>query len=264
VVSAAQLAADAAAVDAAVAAVAVADQNLAQATLAAPMTGVVSAVGVTVGQTVSAGSTSSAIDIIDPTAHSVSLAVDVTKIPLVKVGQKAQVAPDGTGSLLDATVTYVAAAPSSSSSTSYQVLLTFTGSPSGLRDGIQAAVTVVVAEAANTLSVPSSAVQHLGSLSYVTVVTGTTTKRQIVTVGAIGPQYTQITQGLTAGQTVMLADLAAPIPTSTLNSRFARIAGAGGLGGLGGTGGLGGAGGFGGTGTGGGRTGAGTGTGAGR
>ncbi|MFI5100392.1 MAG: efflux RND transporter periplasmic adaptor subunit, partial [Actinomycetes bacterium] len=217
---------------------AVARQNLVQAVIVSPFDGVVSAVGLTVGQTATAGSASSAVDVIDPVSHTVSIAVDVAKIPLVKVGQKATVVPDGSGTALAATVSYVAVAPSTSGGSSYLVRLTFGGTPAGLRDGIQAAVTLVVAQASDALSVPTSAVSHLGSLTYVTVLDAGTPRRTIVTVGAVGPLYTQITRGLTAGQQVVLADVDAAIPTSTLNNRFARFAGAGGLGGLGGTGGF--------------------------
>jgi len=232
-VSAAALAADQAGVDAAVTALAVANQNLTQAVLVAPISGLVSSVGVTVGQKVSGGASSTAIDVIDPTAHSVSLSVAVTNIPLVKVGQAATVVPDGTGTTLHATVSYVAAAPSTSGGSTYLVRLAFTAATgSGLRNGIQASVSLVVAQATDVLAVPTSAVHHLGTLSYVTIVDGTTLTRRIVSVGAVGPVFTQIIRGLSAGQEVLLADVTAPIPTSTVNSRLARFAGAGGLGGL--------------------------------
>ncbi len=237
-VSAAQLAADQAAVDAAQAELAVARQNLAQAVIVSPFAGTVSSVGLTVGQTATAGSASSAIDVIDPVLHSVSVPVDVAEVPLVEVGQQATVVPDGTGRPLAATVSYVAAAPTTSGGSSYLVRLTFGGTPAGLRDGIQASVTLVVAEAKDALSVPTSAVQHLGALTYVLLLQGDTQQRQVVTVGAVGPLYTQITGGLSAGQQVVLADVRAAIPTSTINNRFARFAGAAGLGGLGGAGGF--------------------------
>jgi HlyD family secretion protein len=241
-VSAAQLAADQAAVDAAVAQLALAEQNLAQATIVSPIDGVVSLVGLAVGAQASAGSSSSAIDVINPDGHGVTLSVDVTKIAEVKVGEKATVVPDGSTAALPATVSYVAVAPSSSGSSAYPVHLSFTGRPTGLRDGIQAAVSLVTAQTAGSLSVPTSAVYHLGSLAYVLLLDGSTTKRQIVTVGGVGAVYTQITKGLSAGQQVVLADVSAAIPTSTTSSRFARFAagvgaGAGGLGGAGLTGG---------------------------
>jgi HlyD family secretion protein len=238
VVSAAQLAAAQADLDAAEAELAVALQNLAQAVIVSPFDGVVAAVGLTVGSTATAGSAGSAVEVIDPGTHTVSLSVDVAKIPLVKVGQKATVVPDGTGRPLPATVSYVAAAPSTSGGSSYLVRLTFGAATTGLRDGIQAAVTLIVAQVTGALSVPTSAVQHLGRLTYVTLLDAGTQKRQVVTVGAVGSLYTQVTQGLTAGQQVVLADVGAAIPTSTTNNRFARFAGAVGLGGLGGSGGF--------------------------
>jgi multidrug efflux pump subunit AcrA (membrane-fusion protein) len=234
-VSSSQLAADQAAVDAAEAQVAVARQNLRQAVITSPLTGVVATVGVTVGGSVSAGSSTSAVQVIDTTAHIVTVGVDVTKVPLVKAGQHATVVPDGTSQELTGTVSYVAAAPSSSGGSTYEVRLTLDSAPADLRSGIQAAVTIVVTEATG-LAVPTSAVGHLGSVAYVIVAEGGTTSRQVVTVGAVGAQYTQVTKGLNAGQQVVLANVDEAIPSSTQNNRFSRFAGAGGLGGLGGGG----------------------------
>jgi HlyD family secretion protein len=60
----------------------------------------------------------------------------------------------------------------------------------------------------------------------------------VVTVGAVGSEYTEITKGLSAGQQVVLANLDEAIPTNSFTNRFGRFAGggAGGLGGLGGGG----------------------------
>ena len=224
-VSAAQLAADQAAVDAANASLALAQQQLSQAIIVSPLTGVVSSVGLTVGQQAIAGSTTTAVDVIDPTGHGVTLSVDVTKIPQVKVGDKATVVPDGTAIPLEATVSYVAAAPITSSGTAYNVQLEFTSNPTKLRDGIQTAVTITTAQTSKALAVPTSAVNHRGALDYVLIPDGSATKRQIITVGAIGAIYTQVTQGLTGGQRVVLADPNQPIPTNTITGRIARITG---------------------------------------
>jgi HlyD family secretion protein len=224
-VSAAQLAADQSAVDAANANLVLAQQQLSQARIVSPLTGVVSSVGLTVGQQATAGSTSSAVDVIDPTGHGVTLSVDVTKIPQVKVGDKATVVPDGSSVPLAATVSYVAAAPTSSSSTAYNVQLAFGANPTTLRDGIQAAVTITTSQAVNALAVPTSAVNHRGALDYVLVPSGASTKAQFITVGSVGAIYTQITGGLTAGQRVVLANPSTPIPTSTITGRIARITG---------------------------------------
>jgi len=224
-VSAAQLAADQSAVDAANASLVLAQQQLSQATIVSPFTGVVSSVGLTVGQQATAGSATSAVDVIDPTGHGVTLSVDVTKIPQVKVGDKAIVVPDGSATPLAATVSYVAAAPTSSTSTAYNVQLAFVSNPTSLRDGIQAAVTITTAQAVNALAVPTSAVNHRGAINYVLVLNGTTTKAQLITVGSVGAIYTQVIGGLTAGQRVVLANPNTPIPTSTITGRVARITG---------------------------------------
>jgi multidrug efflux pump subunit AcrA (membrane-fusion protein) len=224
-VSAAQLAADQAAVDAANADLVLAQQQLSQASIVSPFTGVVSSVGLTVGQQATAGSTTDAIDVIDPTGHGVILSVDVTKIPQVKLGEKATVVPDGSSIPLAATVSDVAAAPTTSSSTAYNVQLAFTSNPTKLRDGVQAAVTITTAKAVNALAVPTSAINHLGSLSYVLVPNGSATKIQIITVGSVGALYSQVTGGLTAGQRVVLANPNTPIPTSTATGRIAQITG---------------------------------------
>ena len=224
-VSAAQLAADQAAIDAAKASLVVAQQQLSEATIVSPFTGVVSSVGLTVGQQATAGSATTTVDVIDPTGHGVTLSVDVTKIPQIKVGQKATVVPDGSATPLAATVSYVAAAPATTGSTAYTVQLAFVSNPTTLRYGIQAAVTITTGQAANALAVPTSAVNHRGTLAYVLVPNGSTTKAQIITVGAVGAVYTQVTQGLNAGQKVVLANPNQAIPTSTITGRIARITG---------------------------------------
>ena len=224
-VSAAQLAADQSAVDAANASLALAQQQLSQASIVSPLTGVVSSVGLTVGQQATAGSTTTAVDVIDPTGHGVTLSVDVTKIPQVKVGDKTSVVPDGSATALAASVSYVAAAPTASTSTAYNVQLAFVSNPTSLRDGIQAAVTITTAQAVNALAVPTSAVNHRGAINYVLVLNGTTTKAQLITVGSVGAIYTQVIGGLTAGQRVVLANPNTPIPTSTITGRVARITG---------------------------------------
>jgi multidrug efflux pump subunit AcrA (membrane-fusion protein) len=88
---------------------------------------------------------------------------------------------------------------------------------------------------ADALTVPTSAVHTAGGggLHTVTVVSGSKTGTVRVQVGAVGPDLTQITSGLQEGQTVMLADLNAPLPSNTTN----RGLGTGGGFGGGGTGG---------------------------
>jgi hypothetical protein len=82
--------------------------------------------------------------------------------------------------------------------------------------------------------VPSSAVHTLGAASFVYELSKGKEVEHTVTVGAVGTTLTQITDGLKSGDKVVLANLAASIPSAgTSTSPF----GGGGLGGLGGGGG---------------------------
>jgi hypothetical protein len=71
----------------------------------------------------------------------------------------------------------------------------------------------------------------------VTVTDNGTQQSVTVTTGVVGPDLTEIASGLTEGQTVVLADLTAAIPTSTASSRAGSGALGAGSGFTGGTGG---------------------------
>lgn len=220
-----QITADQAAVNAAAAEVAVAQQNLAAATIHSPIAGTVAAVGIQPGDPVSADSTTATIEVIGAGPLVVTVSVDVTKIPSIKAGQPATVLPDGGTGTLPATVTSVGVAPSTTGGTAYPVTLGFTGSPPDVRDGIGAAVTIATARAENALAVPTTAVTRTAAGDFVTVLADGKTRRTPVQVGAVGTDYTQITRGITAGATVVLADLDEAVPSSSTSTRFGPRAG---------------------------------------
>jgi HlyD family secretion protein len=220
-----QITADQAAVNAAAAEVAVAQQNLAAATIHSPIAGTVAAVGIQPGDPVSADSTTATIEVIGAGPHVVTVPVDVTKIPSIKAGQPATVLPDGGTGVLPATVTSVGVAPSTTGGTAYPVTLGFTGNPPDVRDGIGAAVTITTARAENALAVPTTAVTRTAAGDFVTVLADGKTRRTPVQVGAVGTDYTQITRGITAGATVVLADLDEAVPSSSTSTRFGPRAG---------------------------------------
>jgi len=229
--SAADLVADQAAVDAAASAVTAAQQSLAQATIVSPLEGTVAAVNMVAAQQVSAGSSTANVIVVGPGGYEATTTVSVADIAKVKPGEDAAITPDGTNAALPAKVVSIGVSPSTSgSTTSYPVILGFTGSPSGLRNGASAAVTITVAHAADALTVPTSAVHAAGGLRFVmTLVNGKTTNVP-VQIGAVGPDVTEITSGLQSGQIVVLADLSQPLPTST-NTNVRGFGGGGGFGG---------------------------------
>ena len=220
-----QITADQATVNAAAAQVAVAQQNLAAATIRSPIAGTVAAVDIKPGDTVAADSSTATIEVIGAGPHVVTVAVDVTKVPSVKAGQRATVRPDGGTGTLPATVTSVGVAPTTTGGTAYPVTLSFAGTPPDIRDGVGAAATITTAQAQNVLAVPTTAVTRTPAGDFVTVLADGKTRRTPVRAGAVGTDYTQITQGITAGTVVVLANLDEAVPSSSTTTRFGPRAG---------------------------------------
>jgi hypothetical protein len=89
------------------------------------------------------------------------------------------------------------------------------------------------------VAVPTSAVTVEGGRATVTVLEDGKPSDVTVQTGAVGEVWTEITDGLAIGQTVVLADLDAPLPTSATDTQITGgFGGPGGVGGFGGFGGL--------------------------
>jgi RND family efflux transporter MFP subunit len=231
------LAADQAAIDLDRVNVQIAQQNLASATLTSPLAGTVAAVSIAAGSTVSANSSTAVISVLAPGSYLVSATVPLADVDKIKVGEPARVRPDVATNELTGTVASIGvikSAVSTTSGTSFPVTVAVQSPNTMLYDGSGAAVTISVGEVDGVLTVPSSAVHTEGSRSTVVVQDNGTQQTVPVTIGVVGRELTEITSGLTAGQTVLLADLTAPIPTSTAAIRAgAGFGGGGGGGGLG-------------------------------
>ncbi len=251
--TAADIAADQAAIDAAEAKVSVAKHQRSQGVLTTPMAGTVAAVAVSVGERVSAGSTTSVVTVIGETQYQVTTTVPLSLIDAVKVGQPAAVTVNGITAPVPGAVSMIGLLNSSTGSTaSYPVTVTLR-QPAGtkLYDGTGAGVAVTVGDVSGVLTVPTSAVHATASGYAVGVLRDGAAVDVPVEIGAVGTTLTEITSGLQAGDQVVLADLSAAIPTATARAFGARpgggALGGGGLGGGGlGGGGLGGGTGFGG------------------
>ena len=77
-----------------------------------------------------------------------------------------------------------------------------------------ASVAIVVDEAEDVLSVPTTAVHNEDGTYTVTVLDGDTADEVTVEVGAVGPAWTEIRSGLEPGTVVVVADLDEPLPSS--------------------------------------------------
>ena len=222
-----QIAADQAAIDSAQADLTVAQQSLTEANLTSPISGTVVSVGINVGDTVSAGSGTSVIVIIGTHSYEVVGTLSSSQVPSVKTGDSARVQVDGLSGTIVGTVSQVGPVQSGQSGYSFPLVVALPTSTSGLYSGSSANVVVATGGLSNVVAVPTSAVQTLGSRSYVEVLSNGTVIRKLIKVGMVGDTYTQVLSGLAVGQSVVLADYAAPVPSSNTNT----LGGFGGFGG---------------------------------
>jgi HlyD family secretion protein len=224
------------AVDAAAAEVAVAEQAAAQATLVSPIAGAVQQVSIAAGDTVTAGSSTVAVVVVGDGGYEVTTTVTVDDLPDLEPGQSVTVLADGSDESADGEVVGIGTVGTSSgSATTYPVTIGLTDPPEGLRNGTTASLSIVTARTGEAVAVPTSAVTVDGGGATVTVLDDGTPSDIAVQTGAVGETWTEITDGLEVGQTIVLADLDAPLPTSATDGEST-----GGFGGPGGFGGFGG------------------------
>lgn len=276
------------AVVAATTALTTANDNLASATLKSPATGLVIAVNGSVGSDVSAGSTSSTsgagtgsaasatgtggaassssstsssssssssafVTIADVSRFTVTAAIAEADIADVKIGQKSTITfPALANATSAATVTAIAPTSTASNSVvTYATTITLTDPPANLRLGQTADVTITTkSSAANALYVPAAAITTANGTSTVKVVKNGKTTSVTVKLGVVGDAGTEITSGLTAGETIVIGSVSTAT-TTTGTTGTTGVTGRTGFGGGAGGGFGGGGGGFGGGGTGG-------------
>jgi len=226
--SAKQIASDEAAVVAARASLVSAREAARAATLRSPIKGKVVDVAVTKGD--SASTSTTAVTVLGAGATTVSGTVTLAQIPDVKVGQSVGVVPAGWSRRLTGRVTSVGlvATTSTSGTTTYPVTVTIDDAPY-IPLGTTAAMEVVTGAAKDAVTVPTSAVTTGSRTSTVNILEDGKATTTPVTVGIVGASRTTIESGLKAGQTVVLADLGAALPSGDNSST-----GGNGLGGLGG------------------------------
>jgi macrolide-specific efflux system membrane fusion protein len=230
-----------------------AESDLSSASLTAPVGGTVTEVNVSVGDEATAGTTvvgssassssssssssgstpTYAFEIIGTAAFDADASISSADVAQVQVGDQAQLTVSGSATPVYGTVSSLGlVATVSSGVATFPVTISVTGTPSGLYSGMTATTSIIVLDRSNVLTVPSSAVHTLGTSSFVYELSKGKEVEHTVTVGAVGTTLTQITAGLASGDKVVLANLAAVIPTAgTSTSPFG-----GGLGGLGGGG----------------------------
>ncbi len=199
--------------------------ELAQASITAPVAGVMEAVNVVAGADAPSGS---AI-ILDAGGLEASVTIAEADLPRVSVGQAASVTITAVGGTSKGKVASIAptATGGNSSVVTYAVVVSLTGVPADARAGMTASVSLTVASATNVLAVPAIALVS-GSNGYSVRVMGAdgSVTSQAVTVGLVTSSLAEITSGLSEGQNVVIGVSTALTSTGTTTG--------GGFGGLGG------------------------------
>lgn len=241
-----QLATDQASIDSAEAVLVEAQQSLSDAVLVAPISGTVVSVALTPGQSVSSRSSTDAVTVISSGIYVAEATLTTSQVAEVSQGVKAQVEVNGMNGVFPATVTRVGPVTESNGSYVYPMVAALDSSGGNIPSGSDTQITVDLASASDAIVVPTSAVHTDATGSYVLLDKNGNEAEQRVTVGVVGTVYTQITSGLTTGQSVILANPSEALPSSSTNQNSTRLGLIGGAGGFvfrGGRAGLGGAGG---------------------
>jgi HlyD family secretion protein len=136
------------------------------------------------------------------------------------VGQAVTVSADGIDDSISGEVVGIGTVGTSSgSSTTYPVTVGLTDPPDDLRNGVTASLSITTEQTDDAVAVPTSAVTvEAGGQATVTVLDGDETSAVQVETGAVGATWTEITDGLDVGQTVVLADLDEPLPSSATDA----------------------------------------------
>lgn len=219
--SSAQLSADRASLAAAESQLAQAEEAVDEATLTAPFSGTVSAVGVEVGdqagsqnqQAASGSGSEAAVSLITPRRLLVEANVSAAEVSSLKKGLQAEITPTGGGEPAYGTVSDVGviATASDSGAAQFPVTIEVTGKPTGLYPGSTATVAITVKQANDVLTVPTQALHtEQDGTTYVYVVDGGTRTKQTVTLGESYGMQTEVLTGLAEGATVEVLSFTRP------------------------------------------------------
>jgi multidrug efflux pump subunit AcrA (membrane-fusion protein) len=225
------------------------DKSLQETQLVALISGTVTAVNGSVGQTVSGGgsSTSSTSSTSSSTSSTTSssalvtiqslgsfqLVADVAEADATKI-EVHQTASVTLAALSNTEVSGVVTAVSPVSTVvnnvvEYPVTIALVRPPKSLKDGMTAEVAIVVQSASNVLLLPSAAITTTGNVSTVNVLSKGVQKTVTVTLGIVGTSFTQVTSGVSEGETIVepTASVSAASSSGTTTGGF----GGGGFGG---------------------------------
>lgn len=156
----------------------------------------------------SATTSSAQIVLISTDAWTVDASLSSADLASVKKGLQVEITPSGTATKVFGTVSSVGVIASSTGGTAtFPVTIAVTGKPTGLYAGGTADVVIIVKQLNDVLTVPTAAIRTVDGKTVVRKVTGGKEVDTPVTLGAVYGPTTQITKGLSAGDSVVIADV---------------------------------------------------------
>jgi multidrug efflux pump subunit AcrA (membrane-fusion protein) len=155
------------------------------------------------------------VNLIDLTGMQVVSGFSETDVAKLRLGQAATVTVDPLPGKQYAA--HVVAIDTTSTTVSnvvtYYVTFALDNTPSAVKAGMTANVSVIVSEVDNAVHVPTAAVTGSGANASVTVLQSKKQVRMPVVAGLKGDSSTQIVSGLKSGATVVLPTVAITTPT---------------------------------------------------
>ncbi|MFF1876374.1 efflux RND transporter periplasmic adaptor subunit [Leifsonia sp. NPDC058230] len=194
------------------------------------------------GSTGSSASTSAAqFTVVGTGAWQVTVSVGATDLKNIAVNQQVQLSSTENPAFFG-TVASIGLLPTATTgAATYPVVVAVTGTPANLYDGVTVTAAIVYQRRTDVLTVPSAAITTADGISTVNKVVNGTTVKTTVTVGEVSGNLTEITKGLSEGDTVAVATFN-PAGAGGATGGTQRFGGAGGFrggagGGFGGAGG---------------------------
>jgi len=244
-------------VTSAAAALTSAQDDLKDAILRSPITGTVASVDLEVGDTVgssssgsgnssstgslsssssSSSSNSASFVIIETAKWKVEGSIGAADLSSVKAGQKVSVTTDASTDALSGTVAsvgIVATSTSDDGTATFPVVINLSGNHTDLYSGTTATAVITTGSYTDVLTIPTAAIKSENNKTVVTKVSGDQTSTVEVEVGKVFGTYTQITSGLSEGDTVRISFTRTASSTGSSSSGQSGFSfgGGGGLGG---------------------------------
>lgn len=177
--------------------------NLNRATVTAPFSGVIASVGLKEGEQAAATAN---ITLVDTSVVQVEAILDEIDVAKVRPGHDAIITLDALPDVrLKATVTAISpVATRQAGVVNYPVTLTLEPTQTPAKDGMTALATITVLRKENILLVPNRALRAVGGQRVVTVQAGNQTEQRQVRTGLSNDQFTEILEGLTQGEAVVI------------------------------------------------------------